>query len=176
VRKPLSVPVVVSLALALVACATAGRESSGPRADRGYRAVVSRADIAGAPIGDDPAARATVVIVFASWCRPCRNELNMLSELIREQPKIRIIGVNAYEDWDNLSDEKKLHAFLAETHPWLRVVRGDDEILSSLGGVPKIPSVFVFDRNGGKVKAYRRAERKPPTRQELEAVLAPLTS
>lgn len=98
----------------------------------------------------------------------------MLRELAQQRPGLRVIGVNAYEEFDNLSDEKKLTAFLLETHPWLTVVRADDKLMHNLGGVRKIPSVFVYDRDGAKLKAYRRAKRKPPTKKELAQLLDPL--
>ena len=155
----------------------------GPRAqtrtatttgDAGYRDVMSRTDIRGNAVADEPATRATVVIVFASWCQPCRTELAILRDLVRDRPNLRVIGVNAYEEFDDLSDEQALDAFLREAHPWLTVVRADATLLKSLGGVRKIPSLFVFGRDGARLKEYRRSRRAPPTRTELAALLDPL--
>lgn len=142
--------------------------------DAGYQAVISRTDIRGNQVAEDPQARATIVIVFASWCQPCRDELKILQEMVRERPNLRVIGVNAYEDFDDLSDEQALLAYLRETHPWLTVVRADTELLQRLGGVRKVPSLFVFGRDGARLKEYRRSQRKPPTRTELAALIDPL--
>lgn len=171
--------------IAIAAALLAGAVACGPRAaatpaatpaahDAGYQAVLERTDIRGNPLVAGGEYRATVVVVFASWCRPCRDELALLREMSRERPAMRVIGVNAYEDFDDLSDERKLVAFLIETHPWLTVVRGDSELLRQLGGVSKIPTVFVYDRRGTKIKAYRRSQRTPPTRAELAQLIDPL--
>jgi len=157
----------------VMACTNArpAQHPAQPAEDPGYRSVLEHTDIHGNAIAAKPAT-ATIVVVFASWCGPCRHELGMLKELAVEKPGLRIIGVNAYEDWDDISNQQKLERFLGAQHPWLTVVRADDQILSALGGVPKVPSLFLFDRAGAQVRAFRRAERRPPTKAELENALA----
>ena len=113
----------------------------------------------------------TVFVVFASWCGHCRDELRVLSELRAERPGLKIVGLNAYEDWGDASDDEKLRVYLAEHAPWLPVVKADASLLESLGGVPKIPSLFVFDGRGQLVEAFRRHERRPPSLGELRAAL-----
>jgi hypothetical protein len=108
-----------------------------------------------------------VAVVFASWCRHCRDELALLAEIRAERPGLRIVGLNAYEDWEGASNQEKLAIFLAENAPWLPVVRADDAMLEALGGVPKIPSLFLFSSEGKLVEAYRRQDRQPPGKKEL---------
>lgn len=115
--------------------------------------------------------RAALVVVFASWCGPCRHELAVLGALRQEQPGVRIIGVNAYEEFADRSDEERLRGFLAENAPWLQVVRADDALMDALGQPRKIPSVYVFDRDGALVAAFLRARRAPPTKAELTATI-----
>lgn len=122
------------------------------------------------PLGVDQ--EAAVVVVFASWCGPCRHELAVLGELRQELPRARIIGVNAYEEFADRSDEERLRGFLAENAPWLQVVRADGALMDALGRPRKIPSVYVFDRRGGLVAAFLRARRAPPTKAELAATIA----
>jgi len=163
-------PVLAAAALAaMVGCATSG----APGPERGYRAVVAAPDLAGHPVGRDPAVDATVVVVFASWCHPCRKELAMLEQLAASEPRLRVVGVNAYEEWDDRSDQQRLRHFLADRHPWLRVVHGDGHMLAAFGGVPKVPSLFVYDRDGHLLAAYQRARRPPPDAAELRQALAP---
>jgi thiol-disulfide isomerase/thioredoxin len=159
------------LAAALTSCTRPPPVPPG-EGDEAYRTVVSRHGLDGKPVGHDQAARATVVIVFASWCQACRKELAMLSELVTEHPRVRVIGVNAFEDFDDLSNAVALKEFLGSNHPWLTVVRGDDQLLRSLGGVSKIPTLFVFDAHGAAVKVYRREQRSPPSKEELARVVA----
>ena len=142
-------------------------------AEAGLAALASRTDMSGARLaleGD-----ATVVVVFATWCGPCRKELALLSELRKSRPNLEIIGLNAYEEFENFSDQKKLEAFIAQRAPWLTVVRDDGTLLETFGGVPKIPTLFVYDRHGKVVTEFRRNKRPPPSRQELaEAIDAAL--
>jgi thiol-disulfide isomerase/thioredoxin len=142
------------LLVLLVGCAASGRtETAHP----------TWARIASASAGQGP----VVAVVFASWCGHCRDELAMLSEVHAERPALRIVGLNAYEDWEGASDAATLAAYLAEHAPWLPVVRADDAMLAALGGVPKIPSLFVFSADGRLVEAYRRHERRAPAKDEL---------
>ncbi len=165
----------LALAAGVMACtghgSSAAKQPSPKVEDPGYRSVLAHTDIHGKAIAAAPAS-ATIVVVFASWCGPCRHELGMLRQLASEKPGLRVIGVNAYEDWDDISNQTKLEKFLGTEHPWLTVVRADDAILSALGGVPKVPSLFLFDSAGAQVRAFRRAERRPPNKAELENALA----
>ncbi|HUH05097.1 MAG TPA: TlpA disulfide reductase family protein [Kofleriaceae bacterium] len=161
------------LVATLIACTRPAPVSPG-EGDEAYRSVVSRRGLDGKPVGHDQAASATVVIVFASWCQACRKELAMLSELVTEHPRVRVIGVNAFEDFEDLSNAAALEEFLGTNHPWLTVVRGDDQLLRSLGGVSKIPTLFVFDAHGAAVKVYRPERRTPPGKKELMRVLTGL--
>ena len=162
----------LSAAISLVVVAGCVRTAAGPGEPEqppGLSRVLASTDIDGQVIGAPaPATRATVVVVFASWCYPCRHELAMLGEIAAAEPALRVIGLNAYESWGEYSDEQRLRAFLARYAPWLQVVVADDSILRSFGGVPKIPTLFVFDGEGREVIAFRRNQRKPPTRAELE--------
>lgn len=156
--------------LALVAVACTNKSPPAP-VTLGYRTVVEAHDIDGRLVGAAPDKRATIVVFFATWCGPCRHELQILDELHAARPNVRIIGVNAYEEWRNMSDQAKLRNFLKHNAQWLQVVRADKAIFEAFGGVPKIPSLFVFDRNGRIIKEYRGARRAPPTRGELDRLL-----
>ncbi|MBT8494529.1 MAG: TlpA family protein disulfide reductase, partial [Deltaproteobacteria bacterium] len=99
----------VSLCLAF-ACSTPRQatEPAAPSADAGYQQVLQSTDLDGKPVGA-PAAnvRATLVVFFASWCSHCRRELATIDELRREHPDLRIVGLNAYEEWSDMSDQQR---------------------------------------------------------------------
>lgn len=160
---------------ALLATACAGSNASTKPtvpAESGYASVLTAVDMKGARVGPLPADKqATLMVVFASWCGPCRHELATLGELRTKQPKLRIIGLNAYEEWSNRSNIDRLKKFLGESAPWLRVVRADQKMLKRFGGVQKVPTVFVYDGQGRLVSEFRRSMRAPPTLDELEAVV-----
>lgn len=157
--------------------ATGHGETASQSADQkagleaGLRAVWAATDLDGEIVGEKAGVEATAVVVFASWCSPCRKELAMLGELRGERPGLRVIGVNYYEEFDDLSDEAKLRAFIAGTAPWLQVVRADQALFTALGRPSKIPTVFLFNGEGALIERYLRAERAPPTREELERAL-----
>ena len=175
----------VVLTLLVGACAGAAAEAPGAAttpAGRSYDAGAERVfarvrggvDLDGAPVASRMVAGApTIFVVFASWCVHCRHELGVLAELRAAEPRVQIIGLNAYEDWQDTSNEAQLRAYVAANAPWLTVVRTDAAMLRDLGGVAKIPSLFVFDGAGHLARGYKRDERTPPTLAELQAAIAP---
>jgi thiol-disulfide isomerase/thioredoxin len=169
------------LALLLLAAGCVSSSSPAPAApaarapDAAFARVHASLDLDGAPAAKHfEAGQPVVFVVFASWCVHCRHELAVLTELQKGRPGVHIIGLNAYEDFDDASNETLLRAYLAASAPWLPVVHADDALLRDLGGVPKIPSLFVFDAAGHLAKAWKRNERVPPTRAELEDTLSKL--
>jgi hypothetical protein len=99
----------------------------------------------------------------------------MLAELRKDLPALHVVGLNAYESYDDRSDEGGLFMFLITSAPWLTVVHADKKMLTGLGGVPKIPSLYVFDGEGALVAAFARHTRAlPPTAEEVRNVVRPL--
>lgn len=141
-------------------------------AERGLVKAVALSDIDGHTVKAASAEQPTVLIFFASWCQPCRNELEILSAIRAEQPDVRVLGINAYEEYSDFSDEQRLRGFLAVNAPWLQVVRADSGLMKTFGGVPKIPTLFVYSGDGSIVQEFRREMvAKPPSKAELEAAL-----
>lgn len=177
---PLSISRPLALAAVLVAsaaCASPSPQAPAPpvpAAEVGYQRVLAGSTLEGAPVSELVAgSRATVVIFFASWCGACRAELELLDRLRADLPDVRILGVNVYEEWGDYSDQQRLRRFLGDAAPWLEVVHGDEALMAAFGGVPKIPTLFVFDTAGAVVAEYRRVERPMPGEAELRALLAP---
>ena len=174
-RTPLAaiVGLVVLAAAACTSTPAPTHPTSGPHPV--FARVQAGPDLDGAPASryftpGEP----TIFVVFASWCSHCRRELDLLDELHRAEPRVHVIGLNAYEDWDDTSDEDQLRVYLAANAPWLPVVRTDPAMLAALGGVPKIPSLFVFDGTGRLVTRFARHQRPSPDLPELRRTLAPL--
>ncbi len=164
------------VALAVVACGAPAAPPTPAPARGPTLALVDRAvDLDGAPIGAPAAAQlATVVVVFASWCVHCREEMPVLAALAARHPEVRVLGINyrAHEEYDGRGDAAAVRAFVAEQAPWLRVVPADEAVWKSLGAPPKVPTVLVFDRAGALVRAFDRRAEPIPDLAALEAALA----
>lgn len=156
----------------LVACAAHPQERISPPAPGALALVETASDLDGAPIGPS-SARATIVVVLASWCDRCAAEVAILERLARTHPALRVLGVGygAHEAYDHRGSPAALRAY-AGAHPWLRVVAADDALFSALGAPPQIPAIYVFDRAGGLVATYDRRARPLPDARELADVLA----
>jgi thiol-disulfide isomerase/thioredoxin len=168
---------VVVAMLAMSACGTSGTSTTStttqPRPPAPTVAVLEHAtDMDGVVVG--PAeTRATVAIVFASWCGHCRNEMRELAVLRADLPDVRFLGVNykQHEEYDGRGDSAAVRTMVAELAPWLRVVPADEALWTSLGRPPKVPTLYVFDRNGVLAKTYDRRFDALPTFDELERVI-----
>lgn len=176
-------PVVKRLAL-LVTCSLAGAPASGcagqpvvaPTAAGtvAHGMLEAAVDLDGRPVGPLPVGgRATVAVVFASWCGHCRAELPVLATLAERWPDVRVLGVNyrGHEEYEQRGDAAAVRAFVAELAPWLRVVPADERLWSALGRPAKVPTVYVFDRGGRLVHTFDRRSAEVPTLADLEAAL-----
>lgn len=132
-------------------------------------------DLDGRPIGRSDA-RATIVVLMASWCGHCRGQLALLAEVRAAHPGARVVGVSyrGHEEYDDRGDAQRLRAYVASEVPWLRVVTAGEALFGALGRPPFVPAVWVFDASGTLVAFFDRREREPPTRAELETLLAKL--
>ncbi len=146
-----------------------------PGALLGYQLVMNAKTLDGAPLASEK--RAVALVVFASWCGHCKKELAELGQLRVKHPGLRIIGVNAYEDFQGISNRGKLNRYIADNAPWLtEIVSADSKMLADFGGIPKIPSLFLYDADGRVVEEYRRNKRPAPTPEELDAAITRATS
>jgi thiol-disulfide isomerase/thioredoxin len=138
---------------------------------------------AGAPAGptDGPpgaslAPRATVVVVFASWCTHCHDEIAVLDTLRGAHPAMRVIGVNyrGHEEYDRRGDSEAVRNYVRNFAPWMRVVPIDEALFDELGRPPKIPTLYVYDARGALIETFDRQYRDQPGAAELDALLARL--
>ena len=107
--------------------------------------------VQGAQIADSMFDQKVVVVTFfASWCAPCRAEFAHLREIYHtyHDKGVEIIAVNLFENFDNLSNDAQLTKYLQLTKPPFSVVKGNDTVSQQFGSVTRIPTLFIFDRQG----------------------------
>jgi thiol-disulfide isomerase/thioredoxin len=123
--------------------------------------------------------RVVMVAFFASWCPPCRAEFVHLNSVQRDYgPKgLQVVGVNVFEDFDGQSTPAKLETFLQDASPLFPVLRGDRAIRQTFGNLDRIPTLFVFARDGRLAMVFRHAPGATKTHlseAELRAAVEPL--
>ncbi len=120
-----------------------------------------------------------LVAFFASWCPPCKHEfphLNTVQKAYADKG-FRVIAVNVFETHDGLSTSAKLEAFLDDVTPIFPILKGDAETRRVFGNLDRIPTMFLFDREGQPNFVFRHernAEKTHLTELELRDVIEPL--
>lgn len=95
--------------------------------------------------------RPVIVSFFASWCPPCNAEFEhmKLLHLAHAADGLEVVAINLFEDFAGFDDEgKRLKRFLGRHSPVFPVVTGTAETAKLFGDVKRIPTVYVFDRQG----------------------------
>lgn len=169
----------LALALGLVApLAAAAQEEI--RLDEARRAALAALP----PISGDTLAakdldgRVVTVAFFASWCPPCRPEFRHLNAAARVYGDrgLTVVAVNIFEAYLKDPDGRRMKAFLAETAPRFAVVGGGESVAPLFGAVDRIPTLFVFGRDGAEVHRFvhaRGAAKTHATFEEIAAAVEP---
>lgn len=120
----------------------------------------------------------TVVVVafFASWCPPCHPEfdhLNAAAERYRDDG-VKILAVNIFEEFGPFKGFDRRDAFLAKKAPRFTVLAEGEKVAALFGEVERIPTVFVFGRDGRPVLHFVHEEGSKKTHvtgEELNTAL-----
>jgi thiol-disulfide isomerase/thioredoxin len=94
---------------------------------------------------EDLAGKVVVVNVWATWCKPCAEEIPDLRSLHRAYEKKGVVLLGLLND--NVADST-LDAFVDRAGIDYPVVRMDDELYAAFDEPDKLPTTFVYDKSG----------------------------
>jgi hypothetical protein len=146
-----------------------------PAVQRGapsWQMLAAARDLDGRVVGEAPG-RATIAVVFASWCGHCRHQIHQLAEVIEGRDDVRVLGINFlhHEEYDDRGDSEAVRDYVAAEAPWLQVVPAGEDLWRALGSPSKVPTLYVFDDAGELRRVWDRRSGDLPTYSDLAAVL-----
>ena len=118
--------------------------------------------------------RVVVIGFFASWCPPCRPEFATLNAIRAEFPEaeVTVLAVNIFEDHFKKDAEARLAGFLAKTAPAFAVLGEGERVAALFGPVTRIPTTFVFARDGGPAMHFIHEQGATKTHASLDELRA----
>jgi cytochrome c biogenesis protein CcmG/thiol:disulfide interchange protein DsbE len=111
-------------------------------------------------LGANMDGRPTLLVVWATWCEPCRRELPEIQSFARSNPGIKVVTVNLGDDVDSVA------TFLDEVDVDLTTVIDTEGRLTSATEVATVPSLAMLS-TVGDVVARHSGELKPSTLDDL---------
>ncbi|MCG8354417.1 MAG: TlpA family protein disulfide reductase [Kiloniellales bacterium] len=159
--------------LMLLVLAPLGQASAGVALDAERRAALAALPLLqGEPLAADALEGEIVVVTFfASWCPPCHAEfvaLNRIEEAYRGKG-VRILALNAYEHYIK-DDGARLEAFLEAKAPRFEILGAGDSVTALFDDVKRIPTLFVFGRDGAPLLHFIHAQGAVKTHVTFEEV------
>jgi len=122
--------------------------------------------------------RVVVIGFFASWCPPCRPEFETLNAIRREfaQEDVEVLAVNIFEDHFKKDAEARLTSFLIKTAPLFKVVGEGERVAELFGPVTRIPTTFVFGRDGRPAMHFIHHQGADKTHASLDELRAAVSA
>jgi len=93
----------------------------------------------------DLAGKVVVVNVWATWCKPCAQEIPDFVKVQRAYQDKGVVLIGLLDD--NVGDDQ-LDAFVERMGINYPVVRMDDDLYSAFAEPDRLPTTFVYDKTG----------------------------
>ena len=94
---------------------------------------------------EDLAGKVVVVNVWATWCKPCAQEIPDLEAIHRAYQKKGVVLLGLLND--SVGDAS-LDAFVERMHVSYPVIRMDDGLYAAFDEPDRLPTTFVYDKSG----------------------------
>jgi len=110
---------------------------------------------------------------WATWCPPCRKGIPDLIELKNEykDKDVEIIGVSLDGITRGGQTAAKVEPFIEEYGINYPIIRGDEQIVYSFGGIRSIPTSYVIDKEGNVISRYEGLIPKSQYVKDIESIL-----
>lgn len=120
-----------------------------------------------------------LVAFFASWCPPCKYEFPHLNSVHAAygQEGLTIVAINVFETFEDRSTPARLETFLDDVEPTFPILEGDGDTRRIFGNLDRIPTMFLFRRDGTLDFVFRHergAKKTHLTEAELRDAIEPL--
>ena len=142
-----------------------GEKSSQPFTASAPRAPAPRLPLKVEQLGLKAEGRPTAVQVFASWCKPCREEVPVLTALAA-QGAWQVQGLGAHAAEQLQAEARKLNI----AYPVAPLTPEVAEALSASNGQLDLPTVLLFDASGRLARVVRGGEHLPAALGEVQAL------
>jgi len=108
--------------------------------------------------------KVTILVFWATWCPPCREEIPDLIRLQnRYKDRLQVIGVSEDDD----ASPQEVAAFAKQAGINYSIVMGREQTLAErYGGIPALPTTYLIDREGRVVQKHIGL--RPPELYETE--------
>jgi thiol-disulfide isomerase/thioredoxin len=113
--------------------------------------------------------RPVVLNFWATWCRPCRDELPLLDRVYRRYRErgLEVVAISIDEKgW------RAIRPFLSSHPVSFPILLADSRTRKSYGGPPVVPTTWFLDRRGRVVATHREGLEEEQLRGVVELLLA----
>ena len=110
---------------------------------------------------------------WATWCPPCRKGIPDLIELKNEfkDKDVEIIGISLDGITRGGQTAANVEPFIEEYGINYPIIRGDEQIVYSFGGIRSIPTSYVIDKEGNVISRYEGLIPKSQYVKDIESIL-----